>query len=566
MIKLSWILGDILMNNLLPRKEALNKKHNPMNEFWPGQALAVASVFGAIHKGYKIIAIDAPTGTGKSIINATLANLLGGSHILTTQKKLQEQYLELGDDYKRVLGRSNFVCLNDNRKTCDVGMCITGPDDFKCAAKPGPSGKYPAFANKYWSSTEQCPYWTNVADAWHAKHAIFNYAYYTLKMNSEYNEFERANVQILDEGHNLEDYIRNVASFEVTDKALYHVRHVAGVDTIDDGKFERVDRQISDKHDALDWLVALMRVVGLRLADSDNAKKNGNTEIKQRILKLTNMQQRITTVASRINKNPENWVYTKINGGFRLSPLMIDEYAKEVIFRHGDIQIFSSATLPPKKVLCKRFGFKEDEVFYYSMPSPFDPDKAPIFSYPQPTMSYVPDMSKKRSTMGGVIASIMKDYDGERGLILCNSYAETEFYAQYLSEKFPDCSQRLTVQARGDNVETLLEEHGKKPDSVLISPSLWEGLSLDGDLGKFLMIAKVPYVDISDPVIKGLMELDKNSYYENTCLKLVQGVGRVIRSVDDSADIHILDGAFRKLFRYNQKLFPKHFVYRVVKL
>ena len=549
---------------LLPRKEALNLKHNPKNEFWSGQAMCVASVFGAIHSGYKIIAIDAPTGTGKSVMNATLGNLMGGSHILTTQKKLQEQYLELGDDYQRVLGRSNFVCLNDKRKTCDVGMCITGPDNFKCKANPAQHGKYPAFANKYWSGSEHCPYWENVATAWHAKHTIFNYAYYVLKMNSDFNEFEHTTVQILDEGHNLEDYVRNVSSFEITDKGLYHVRYVAGVDTMDDGKFERVDRQIGDKHDAIDWLDSLLQLVGLRLLDSTNAKESGNVEIKKRIVKLENMSQRIKTVASRIHRNPDNWVYTKVNNGFRLSPLEIGEYAKEVIFRHADVHIFSSATLPPKKVLCKRFGFSEDEVYYYSMPSPFDPDKAPIFSYPQPNMSYVPDMTGKRSKMGGVLASIMKEYSNQRGLILCNSYVEVEFYANYLYEKFPDCSKRLTVHSRGDNVESLLEDHAVKEGSVIITPVLWEGLSLDAELGEFCIIVKIPYPDYKNEVIQGLMKINKGRYFEECCLKIQQGVGRVVRSVDDHADIYIADGGFRTIFKYNKNLFPEHFIERVV--
>jgi Rad3-related DNA helicase len=551
-------------NTLLPRKEALNLKHNPKNEYWAGQAMAVASIFGAVHDGYKIIALDAPTGTGKSVMNATLGNLLGGSHILTTQKKLQEQYLELGEDFKRVTGRSNFVCKSDRKKTCDVGVCVTGPDNFVCPYRPSKTGKYDGFADKKWPGLEKCDYWANVEEAWHAKHAIFNYAYYTLKMNSEYNEFEPRAVQLLDEGHNLEDYIRNVSAFEITDRGLYHVRHVDGVDTFDDGKFERVERQITSKEDALEWLDALMEYIGLRLADSESAKKGGNISVKRRILKLGNMKDRIRKLSVRMHANMDNWVFAKVNDGFKLVPLYIGDYAEEVVFRHADVHIFSSATLPPKKVLCKRFGFKEEEVFYYSMDSPFDGDKAPIFSYPQPTMTWSPDMDKKRAKMCGSIVSVMREYPGKRGLILCNSFKEVEFYEEYMTTNYPEQAMRLTVHGRGDNAETLLEDHSFKSDSVLISPSLWEGLSLDGELGEFLAVAKVPYVDMSDPVTKGLMEMDKNIYYENTCLKLVQGVGRVIRSADDEADIHILDGSFRKIHRYNQKLFSESFKERVV--
>ena len=385
-------------------------------------------------------------------------------------------------------------------------------------------------------------------------------------MNSDYNEFENTTVQLLDEGHNLEDYIRNVSAFEVTNKSLYHVRYVDGVDTVNDGKFERVEKQIKNKHDALEWLDALLELVTLRLIDSDNARLAGNINVKKRIMKLTNMQQRIKMVTHRMHKNPDNWVYTTVDKGFKLVPLYIGDYADEVIFRHADIHIFSSATLPAKKVLCKRFGFSEDDVFYYTMPSPFDSDKAPIFSYPQPTMTYSPDMTIKRSKMGGVILSIMREYQSQKGLILCNSFKEVEFYEEYISKKDTENAKRLTVHRRGDNAETLMEEHIEKDGSVIISPSLWEGLSLDGPLGEFLCIAKVPYADINSPVIKGLMELDKGRYFQDAVLKIQQGVGRVIRSVDDRADVYILDGGFRKMFRYNKNLFTDNFKSRLIYL
>jgi len=158
----------------------------------------------------------------------------------------------------------------------------------------------------------------------------------------------------------------------------------------------------------------------------------------------------------------------------------------------------------------------------------------------------------------------MKEYPGKRGLILCNSYVEVSHYDDYLYVHNPEQYERLTVHRRGDSAETLLEEHTEKSNSVIISPSLWEGLSLDGDLGEFLIIAKVPYPSMNDPVIKGLSELDKNRYFEDACAKIRQGVGRIIRSEEDEADIYILDGAFRTLYRHNKKLFPENFQERVI--
>jgi len=65
-------------------------------------------------------------------------------------------------------------------------------------------------------------------------------------------------------------------------------------------------------------------------------------------------------------------------------------------------------------------------------------------------------------------------------------------------------------------------------------------------------------------VIQGLKEIDKNRYFQDTCMKIRQGVGRVIRSVDDEADIYITDAAFKTIYRYNRVLFPEDFQVRVV--
>ena len=101
------------------------------------------------------------------------------------------------------------------------------------------------------------------------------------------------------------------------------------------------------------------------------------------------------------------------------------------------------------------------------------------------------------------------------------------------------------------------------PKAQAQDPEAWEGLDLRDDAGRFLGIAKVPYPDTRDPVIAGLMAIDKGRYFEDTIQKLRQGVGRIVRSSEDYGDIHILDAAFKKLYLYNQKQFPETFRVRV---
>lgn len=542
---------------------------NPKESYWDGQMLTVSTLYRAILNGYKYLALDAPVGTGKTIMAATLANAMGDSHIITTQKSLQDQIIELGPNYKKLTGRGNHVCRATSNVMCDKGYCITGPDDFECSMRPQNQGRFHAYGEKYWQSfnpEEHCNYWQNVADAVNASHMVTNYAYYSLKMNNPHNDIPRATFQVLDEGHNIEAYVRNICSFEIRDRSLYHVMYVPGVDTVDDDRFIKVERQLTTVEGAIGWMEELKVYVDMRLSDCHNAKSMGNKMLKKRINSLESLKLRLSDVINKYYDDPDNWVMYKYANGFKLAPLIVADYFHDVIARHADIHLIMSATLPPKETLCTRLGIDEDELFYHSMKSPFDPELAPIFVYPQPTMTYEPDMTHKRNRMGGCIGSLMEEYPDVRGLILCNSHAEVGFYEEYLDQKFPEQALRLTVHRKGDALEDVVKDHLKKPDSVLMSASAWEGLDLRDEAGRFLGIAKVPYADMSDPVVQGLAKIDKKRMFEDTIQKIRQGVGRIIRSSEDFGDIHIMDGAFKKLYLYNQKDFPESFKERVINL
>ncbi|MCK5013792.1 MAG: hypothetical protein KAS66_08220 [Candidatus Omnitrophica bacterium] len=554
---------------LLSRRTALDLKYNPKDEYRTGQAAAVASLYGAIHNNYKILALDGRTGSGKSIIAATLSNLLGGADILTTMKKLQAQYIELGPEYQKVEGRGNFPCASNRTKTCDKGMCITGPDKFVCSHKPIQGGKYRAYGDKGWrseDSDERCQYWRNVERGVNAKHTVFNYPYYVLKKNLPGCEFNRKPLQILDEGHNLESYLREVNSFSIHDLGLYHVRYIHGVDFKDYPEFDQVPMgEIKNLNSAVKWLEQLNEVVTLRIGDTDIARKSGQDGLKRRAQMLNTLGDRTTTLYNSYKENPGNWVIHLDPDGFKMIPLAIGSYIKNTLMRHSEISLIMSATLPRKEVLCNRLGLDPSEVFYYTMASTFPKEKAPIYSYSQPTMNWEKGgMDRKRDTMGKMISGLLLRYPDHRGLILCNSFAEVAHYTKYIQSMMPDEAHRVVSHNRGDNVEYLLDDHYNIPNGLIISPSLWEGEDFKDDRARFLGIAKIPFKDTKDPVVQGWMNRDKKRYFQDACQKLVQGVGRIIRSDTDWGDTHIMDGAFRRLYKFNNKEFPVDMQERVI--
>ena len=95
-----------------------------------------------------------------------------------------------------------------------------------------------------------------------------------------------------------------------------------------------------------------------------------------------------------------------------------------------------------------------------------------------------------------------------------------------------------------------------KEPTVLISPSLVEGIDLKGDLSKFSIICKVPYPNLMDPWIKARMEQDPLWYSAHTLSKIIQMTGRSIRTETDVAPTYILDSEFVNFYNRNINQFP----------
>ncbi|MCF0222003.1 MAG: DNA polymerase III subunit epsilon, partial [Fibrobacter sp.] len=79
--------------------------------------------------------------------------------------------------------------------------------------------------------------------------------------------------------------------------------------------------------------------------------------------------------------------------------------------------------------------------------------------------------------------------------------------------------------------------------------SLWEGVDFPGDALKVLVIPKLPFPNPSDPLVAGvsakLKDEGKNSFKDyfvpEAYMELRQGLGRLLRSEEDSGKVVILD-------------------------
>ena len=97
------------------------------------------------------------------------------------------------------------------------------------------------------------------------------------------------------------------------------------------------------------------------------------------------------------------------------------------------------------------------------------------------------------------IKEIIENHKEEKGIIHCHSYK----IANYLKKNIN--SRRFLIHD-SSNRDMILEKHMKsKKPTILLSPSMTEGVDLKGEASRFQILCKVPYPYLGDKLIKKKM-------------------------------------------------------------
>ena len=96
--------------------------------------------------------------------------------------------------------------------------------------------------------------------------------------------------------------------------------------------------------------------------------------------------------------------------------------------------------------------------------------------------------------------------------------------------------------------------------TVLVSPSLREGVDLPDDFLRFQVITKMPYPDLGDPWTAARRHYDPRWYALETAKALVQAYGRSCRHADDYGTTYLLDGQFERFLSLDRVLLPEWFL------
>lgn len=213
--------------------------------------------------------------------------------------------------------------------------------------------------------------------------------------------------------------------------------------------------------------------------------------------------------------------------------------------------VFTSATIGNFMSFEENMGL--DKVSEISVPSNFDFTKSPIYALGRWKMSKNnKDVSLpyiKKSTY-----ELCKRYVGKKGIIQTWTY---DIAKQVYEDAPENVKSRMFLYNDSKEKQDLLDYHKNTDmDSILIGPTLNEGIDMPGDECRFIIMLKVPYPFLGDKLVKAKANIYKGWYTNETLRVIQQAIGRGNRYKEDWCHTYILDGCFTKLYNETKESWP----------
>ena len=229
------------------------------------------------------------------------------------------------------------------------------------------------------------------------------------------------------------------------------------------------------------------------------------------------------------------------------TPVNIAEDLQRTLFSMVPNCVLTSATLSSGNTfdyICQRLGLDQDSIEILQLKSPFDYASRSIFYIPEDTFPE-PAGGAYDATLCERVEQILSMSQG-RALLLFTSFRGMDLVADYLQDRI---QYPLLVQGSASR-SALLQQFREQTDSVLLAvASFWEGVDIPGESLSAVIIDKLPFEVPSDPVVQARMQAitdeGNNPFFTfqvpRAVLSLRQGVGRLMRSIQDKGMIAVLD-------------------------
>lgn len=523
--------------------------------FRPTQWEAIVHAYESYARGAKVVFIDAPTGTGKTLIGETVRRLLRAEKTLyvCSTKSLQDQFLHDFPYAKVLKGKSNYPTLDYPERFHNSFDPLTAEDcthvqELLPACDRCDPGYTPLDTEMhcvYCHPANGSPYVVARSEALAAELAVLNTAYLLAEANNV-GKFSKRKFVIADECDTLESVLLGYVGVEI---AKYWVKRLG---------IERPQRRTGEAMTGQSWAdwvktEAIPKIQqGLKLPGLKNRQTNS----------LTRMLGDLTRLKDDLydRERGANWVYMDDDDRIVFKPVRVDGWAKQALWAHSERWLLMSATLIDPHEQVSSLGLEDTDWDIVTVQGGFAPERRPIVVKP------VVDMSKKAldndpggfSRMAIEVAKIVRNHPDDRVLVHTVSYKLTQ---EMLDKVGIVCKGRPMLSYTSSNDrEAVLKEFKNTPGAVVFAPSFDRGIDLPHEMCRVQVVCKMPFASLGDKQVqKRVYGKDGNLWYSvSTIRTLVQMTGRGMRSSTDHCVTYILDKQFvSNVWSKNKRFIPK---------
>jgi len=517
----------------------------PASGFRKYQKETILRIANAFNSGVKCVLLDAPTGSGKSYINATFCRLIK-SFYATPQLTLIDQIkadINISGYFEEIKGRQNYYCYHDEGRNCSVGVCKQ-LKNFEC------------------EKTEVCPYWIRKLKALGANTVLMSFAYFMLegKTDTVYS-FGRRRLLVLDESHSIERYVLGYVSLTISQYSLPYEF------------YEKIREDIPKTIKSIDELKIFVKAV-LELLSVEKRRY----EYEQQTLdglslgktislsKVEDFESRAESFLDSLSETEWVWqvnyaTYKGMSSRWIIAqPLYAKLFMNEMVWNRADLFIVSSATLLDSRRFIEETGLdrvmKFSEILHLKVPSTFPVENRPII-----------DLSVGKMTKDERVDNIGKAIERLEGIIELEKdnniavHARSYEFARAIYNGIDEKYKPLIVTHDAENRDEALQKW-KKGGGIFICVAFTEGQDWREDLYncKAQVLFKVPYLDLADRRVARRLELNQWSWYRGAALKeTIQAYGRCVRSETDKSKFYVIDSSFWDLMKRSKKELPDWF-------
>lgn len=477
------------------------RKHFPYSEPRDIQAEAL-DILEENWDKYDIFVINAPTAFGKTALARTLINQYHSVSVITPTNLLVQQFLDEFPDTPTLHRMDSYFCEKWDRP-CPVtraklmNFCNEKRDGQKCQAACDLS------AAKY-------------------KKGPGIYNYHTFVAHKLYR-----NIIIIDEAHNTIPFLKERMAITIW---KHDYKYPDGF------SYEGLK----------EWILKL-------------------PQNKQKHKKIQLLKQ---AVSYKVPTHIAQFTTEKFNGkgtrrGFpeereciKLMPVDISD-APPLLWP-GEKQgvqkvLLLSATIGPKDI--EQLGIGGRKLLYVDCKHPIPPPNRPILPLDVASVNYNSLRNGVALELANEIEKIAEYHTGEKGVIHATYQLATEFRAHLSSDRFLF----HTRQNKAD-VYSQFRESDPAKGKILIACGMYEGIDLPEDLGRWQVIAKIPWMSLANPAIQHLVDLDPQWFLWETLKTTIQAAGRICRTPTDYGITYILDSSFRRLMENGRTMVPDWFM------